>query len=58
MAGWRAGLAVVNLSVRPSELSRLDLAHPGRRLLLLLLQNGFQVHAVTRGERMEGPDAT
>jgi glycosyltransferase involved in cell wall biosynthesis len=44
-------VAAVSLPVRPPELSRLDLSHPGRRPLLLLDEAGFACHIVTRGER-------
>jgi glycosyltransferase involved in cell wall biosynthesis len=45
---WRSGVAVVNLPVRPAELT-----HPGVRPSLLLRDAGFEVHAVVRGTRAE-----
>ena len=45
---WRTGVAVVNLHFRPP-----DLTHPGVRPSLLLLDAGFEVHVVTRGDATE-----
>ncbi len=54
MPRWRTGVAAVNLSLRPSELGRLDLNRPGRRPVLVLREAGFEVHIVARGERAAG----
>ena len=44
-SAWRSGVAVVNLQVRPEELT-----HPVVRPALLLRDSGFDVHTVTRGD--------
>lgn len=51
MGPWRKGVAVVNLPVRPAELT-----HPEMRPSLLLRDAGFEVHTVTRGDIRERDD--